>query len=71
MRLRLTASFLGGRTAWSSTVTVAGHQVPARYWYDGSRVNQAKEDAAEVALQRMGMASTAPAQQRWYGALNP
>ncbi|KAJ5996496.1 hypothetical protein N7522_008156 [Penicillium canescens] len=42
----------GGRTAWSSTVTVQGipTAIAARYWYDGQFVNNAKEDAAEVAL---------------------
>lgn len=45
----------GGRTAWSSTVCIEGqlHHVPARYWYDGQYINNAKEDAAEVALQRL------------------
>lgn len=46
---------IGGRTAWSSIVTVAGQRVPARFWYDGSYVNNAKEDAAEVALQKLGV----------------
>ncbi|KAJ5734282.1 hypothetical protein N7493_003068 [Penicillium malachiteum] len=41
----------GGRTAWSSTVTVSNRNVAARYWYDGQYINNAKEDAAEVALQ--------------------
>lgn len=40
----------GGRTAWSSTVTVQGQNISARYWYDGQYINNAKEDAAEVAL---------------------
>ncbi|KAI9729652.1 MAG: hypothetical protein M1818_008455 [Claussenomyces sp. TS43310] len=40
----------GGRTAWSSTVNVSGKSISARYWYDGQYVNNAKEDAAEVAL---------------------
>ncbi|KAK4130950.1 hypothetical protein BT67DRAFT_170767 [Trichocladium antarcticum] len=40
----------GGRTAWSSTVTVHGATHTARFWYDGKNVNNAKEDAAEVAL---------------------
>lgn len=44
----------GGRTAWSSTVEINGEQFQARYWYDGSYSNNAKEDAAEVALIRMG-----------------
>lgn len=40
----------GGRTAWSSTVLVQGRSIAARYWYDGQYINNAKEDAAEVAL---------------------
>lgn len=43
----------GGRTAWSSTVTVQGQNIAARYWYDGQYINNAKEDAAEVALMRL------------------
>ncbi|KAF4125606.1 hypothetical protein GMORB2_0850 [Geosmithia morbida] len=39
----------GGRTAWSSRVTVDGHSLSARYWYDGKYINNAKEDVAEVA----------------------
>lgn len=41
---------LGGRTAWSSSVIVQGKTFAARYWYDGPFVNNALEDAAEVAL---------------------
>ncbi|EMC93458.1 hypothetical protein BAUCODRAFT_240803 [Baudoinia panamericana UAMH 10762] len=44
----------GGRTAWSCTVIVNGQHVPARYWYDGQYVNNAREDAAERALQMLG-----------------
>ncbi|KAI9780596.1 MAG: hypothetical protein M1816_002816 [Peltula sp. TS41687] len=43
----------GGRTAWSSTVTIEGQSIAARYWYDGQYLNNAKEDAAEVALQQL------------------
>ncbi|OQE80583.1 hypothetical protein PENNAL_c0045G10704 [Penicillium nalgiovense] len=43
----------GGRTAWSSTVTVQGQNIAARYWYDGQFINNAKEDAAEVALKTL------------------
>lgn len=44
----------GGRTAWSSTVTISlndgvSQTLQARFWYDGQHVNQSKEDAAEVA----------------------
>ncbi|KAI4174241.1 MAG: hypothetical protein LQ343_002379 [Gyalolechia ehrenbergii] len=50
----------GGRTAWSSTVAISGHHViQARYWYDGQYVNNAKEDAAEVALQQLMMGGAA------------
>jgi hypothetical protein len=40
----------GGRTAWSASVTIQGHKFAARYWYDGDYIDNAKEDAAEVAL---------------------
>ena len=46
----------GGRTAWSSTVTVTRsnpptqHNLRARFWYDGAYIDNAKEDAAEVAV---------------------
>lgn len=40
----------GGRTAWSSTVTIQGQTFTARYFYDGQYIDNAKEDAAEVAL---------------------
>lgn len=48
----------GGRTAWSSTVTVDGQSIQARYWYDGQYVHNAKEDAAEVALQQLRMVAS-------------
>ncbi|KAL8807843.1 MAG: hypothetical protein Q9182_000492 [Xanthomendoza sp. 2 TL-2023] len=52
----------GGRTAWSSTVTISGHHViQARFWYDGQYVNNAKEDAAEVALQSLMASASAGA----------
>lgn len=44
---------LGGRTAWSSTVTIQGQNIAARFWYDGQYINNAKEDAAEVALMKL------------------
>ncbi|OHE91411.1 hypothetical protein CORC01_13276 [Colletotrichum orchidophilum] len=40
----------GRRTAWSSRVTVHGRTLSARFWYDGKNLNNAKEDAAEMAL---------------------
>ncbi|KAI9662889.1 MAG: hypothetical protein M1821_007936 [Bathelium mastoideum] len=54
----------GGRTAWSSTVLVEGQYIPARYWYDGQYVHNAKEDAAEVALQRLRGAQAMRQQQQ-------
>ncbi|EHL00005.1 hypothetical protein M7I_4087 [Glarea lozoyensis 74030] len=55
----------GGRTAWSSTVTVQGQTIPARYWYDGQYVKNAKEDAAEVALKQIEASSpSSPSQSR-------
>ena len=44
---------IGGRTAWSATVTIQGENLAARYWYDGQFLNNAKEDAAEVACTRL------------------
>ncbi|KAE9370447.1 hypothetical protein N431DRAFT_343057 [Stipitochalara longipes BDJ] len=55
----------GGRTAWSSTVTVQGQNIAARFWYDGQHVNNAKEDAAEVALKHLvGSNPSSPRQSR-------
>ena len=52
-----TESFLtpipGGRTAWSSTVTVEDWNRSARHWYDGQFIHNAREDAAEVMLTQM------------------
>ncbi|KAK4126890.1 hypothetical protein N657DRAFT_677606 [Parathielavia appendiculata] len=48
----------GGRTAWSSTVTVYGSTHSARFWYDGKNLNNAKEDAAEVALQWLNQSAS-------------
>lgn len=45
----------GGRTAWSCTLSVAGETFAARYWYDGQYVQNAKEDAAELALQSLNL----------------
>ncbi|KAL1855223.1 hypothetical protein Daus18300_011224 [Diaporthe australafricana] len=55
----------GGRTAWSSRVTVNGAIHQARFWYDGKNLNNAKEDAAEVALSFISMAASPPASRRW------
>ena len=43
----------GGGSAWTSTVTIQGHNIPGRNWYDAQFINNAKEDAAEVALIKM------------------
>ncbi|KAF7585742.1 hypothetical protein BBP40_010168 [Aspergillus hancockii] len=40
----------GGRTAWTCSVCVQGKPYPAQFWYDGDYINNAKEDAAEKAL---------------------
>ncbi|KAI9900610.1 hypothetical protein N3K66_004872 [Trichothecium roseum] len=40
----------GGRTAWTSKVTIDGQVLSARFWYDGKNINNAKEDAAEQAM---------------------
>lgn len=53
----------GGRTAWSCVITVQGTQVPARFWYAGEYVNNAREDAAEKALQVLGVIPTPPGPQ--------
>ncbi|KAL2162213.1 hypothetical protein VTH06DRAFT_7126 [Thermothelomyces fergusii] len=49
----------GGRTAWSSTVYVFGEMYSARFWYDGQYLQNACEDAAEVALKSQHAASLA------------
>lgn len=55
----------GGRTAWSSTVTVYGQNIAARFWYDGKNLNNAKEDAAEMALNYLtGSNPSSPAHSR-------
>ncbi|CEL02388.1 hypothetical protein BJX68DRAFT_219627 [Aspergillus pseudodeflectus] len=40
----------GGRTAWSCSVVVHGTTFHSRYWFDGEYVENAMEDAAEVAI---------------------
>lgn len=44
---------IGGRTAWSTIAVINNIQYPARFWYDGARIEQAKEDAAEIALRNL------------------
>ena len=55
--------WLGGRTAWSATVTVQGVNVAARYWYDGQYIENAKDDAAEVMLTKLRTPSITAASQ--------
>jgi hypothetical protein len=43
----------GGRTAWSCAIEVGGLSIPARFWYDGQYVHNAREDAAEMALRKL------------------
>lgn len=55
----------GGRTAWSSRVTIQGRTLAARFWYDGKNLNNAKEDAAEMALNYLaGSNPSSPANSR-------
>lgn len=55
----------GGRTAWSSRVTVHGRTLSARFWYDGKNLNNAKEDAAEMALNFLsGSTPSSPSNSR-------
>ena len=55
----------GGRTAWSSRVTVHGRTLSARFWYDGKNLNNAKEDAAEMAYNYLsGSAPSSPSNSR-------
>ena len=46
----LTYTLTGGRTAWSTIANIGTAQYPAKFWYDGQYLAQAKEDSAEVAL---------------------
>jgi hypothetical protein len=55
----------GGRTAWSSTVTVHGSSFKARFWYDGKNLNNAKEDAAEVAYNWLAQPSSPATTNSW------
>ncbi|EGX93241.1 hypothetical protein CCM_04613 [Cordyceps militaris CM01] len=62
---------LGGRTAWSSRVTVQGKVLSARFWYDGRNLNNAKEDAAECAVNWLtsntGPTTSTTASSTWTG----
>jgi len=61
----------GGRTAWSSTVTIQGKNFCARYFYDGQYINNAREDAAEVALMVLNSQTRPPAGSALPGQLLP
>lgn len=61
----------GGRTAWSCTVNVQGQHLQARFWYDGQYVNHAREDAAQVALQKFGQLPAAAATPQTQQAPTP
>ncbi len=66
----------GGRTAWSARVIIGPQVIAARMWYDGRNVNNAKEDAAEVACLRLGVAppltqTGQQQQQGHWGAIGP
>ncbi|KXH69380.1 hypothetical protein CSAL01_07725 [Colletotrichum salicis] len=54
----------GGRTAWSSRVTVHGRTLSARFWYDGKNLNNAREDAAEMALNYLTGSNSSQPNQR-------
>ncbi|KAH7185823.1 uncharacterized protein B0J16DRAFT_142139 [Fusarium flagelliforme] len=57
----------GGRTAWSSAVTVHGKTHSSRFWYDGKNINNAKEDAAECAVKYLtGSETSSPPQHYGY-----
>ncbi|KAF2188637.1 hypothetical protein K469DRAFT_565394, partial [Zopfia rhizophila CBS 207.26] len=53
----------GGRTAWSSLAVVQGIPYSARFWYDGAYMEQAREDAAEVAMRHLTGTQTTSASQ--------
>ncbi|QPG94452.1 hypothetical protein C2857_006097 [Epichloe festucae Fl1] len=55
----------GGRTAWSSRVTVHGQTLAARFWYDGKNLNNAREDAAERAVNWLATATGQSSNQFW------
>ncbi|RGP62523.1 hypothetical protein FLONG3_10190 [Fusarium longipes] len=57
----------GGRTAWSSMVTVHGRDVSSRFWYDGKNINNAREDAAECAVKWLtGCETGSPSRNKGY-----
>ncbi|KAH0563310.1 hypothetical protein GP486_002124 [Trichoglossum hirsutum] len=57
----------GSRTAWTSGVVVqGGPPIMARYWYNSESITNADEDAAEKALESMGVTLRPPPTILWY-----
>ncbi|KAF2681619.1 hypothetical protein K458DRAFT_273429, partial [Lentithecium fluviatile CBS 122367] len=46
---RAISELRGRRTAWTAVVDLGGQSYPARFWYDIVYLEQAMEDASEVA----------------------
>lgn len=59
----------GGRTAWSASVEISGKTIPARLWYDGQYLHNAREDAAEVAVKLFQPQNSAYS-HRWQTPIN-
>ncbi|KAK3402198.1 hypothetical protein B0T20DRAFT_476301 [Sordaria brevicollis] len=59
----------GGRTAWSCRVEVNGEIINARFWFDGKNLDNAKEDAAEMALNRLNSTARSPSSATSRGSI--
>ncbi|KAK3503985.1 hypothetical protein B0T13DRAFT_146721 [Neurospora crassa] len=59
----------GGRTAWSCRVEVGGELIQARFWFDGKNLENAKEDAAELALNRLLTSTRSPSSATSRGSI--
>ncbi|TLD30312.1 hypothetical protein PspLS_02587 [Pyricularia sp. CBS 133598] len=59
-KYQLVSDRRGGRTAWSSQVTIYNQTHAARFWYDGKNLHNAREDAAEVAWNWLTTPSSSP-----------
>ncbi|KLU88343.1 hypothetical protein MAPG_07330 [Magnaporthiopsis poae ATCC 64411] len=64
-KYQLVSDRRGGRTAWSSSVTVHNQAHSARFWYDGRNLHNAREDAAEVAYLWLTTPSSSPSSTGW------
>ncbi|KAL8418303.1 hypothetical protein RB594_001783 [Gaeumannomyces avenae] len=64
-KYQLSSDRRGGRTAWSSSVIVHGSTHAARFWYDGKNINNAREDAAEVAYTWLTTPTSSPSSTGW------